>query len=87
MQQREPSPAVEHESPSAGQVRSAHECLRCKMCAEVIGVYEPLIALLHGQPHETSRAAREGVGAFGESAFTGPATRLEARHERRRAPR
>ncbi len=48
---------------------SSPESLRCKICAEVIGVYEPLIALLQGQPHETSRAAREGVGAFGEACF------------------
>ncbi len=47
----------------------AHQTVRCHVCAEVIGVYEPLIALLHGQPLETSRAAREGVGAYNEECF------------------
>jgi hypothetical protein len=43
--------------------------VRCRVCGEVIGMYEPLIALLRGQPLETSRAAREGVGAYGEECF------------------
>jgi hypothetical protein len=32
------------------------EALHCGHCGDVIGVYEPLIRLLHGRPHETSRA-------------------------------
>lgn len=32
------------------------ELLRCKHCGEVIGVYEPLVRLLDGRVHETSRA-------------------------------
>lgn len=63
------SPPVEHEPPAGDRVQPAHESLRCKICSEVIGVYEPLIVLTHGQPQETSRAAREGVGAFGEECF------------------
>ena len=47
----------------------AHQTVRCRACAEVIGVYEPLIALLHGQPLETSRAARAGIGAHEEECF------------------
>lgn len=31
--------------------------LRCEHCGEPIGVYEPLIALVDGTAHETSRAA------------------------------
>jgi hypothetical protein len=46
-----------------------HQTVRCRVCGETIGVYEPLIALLHGQPLETSRAAREGVGAHEEECF------------------
>jgi hypothetical protein len=30
---------------------------RCRHCGEPIGVYEPLIALVEGRAHETSRAA------------------------------
>ena len=30
--------------------------LRCQHCGEVIGVYEPLVALIDGRAHETSRA-------------------------------
>jgi hypothetical protein len=31
--------------------------LLCHRCGEPIGVYEPLLTLLDGRPHETSRAA------------------------------
>jgi hypothetical protein len=31
--------------------------LRCRQCGDLIGVYEPLILLEHGQLLETSRAA------------------------------
>jgi hypothetical protein len=33
------------------------EMLHCHHCGEAIGVYEPLIAVVQGQPLETSRAA------------------------------
>lgn len=32
------------------------ELLRCHHCGDVLGVYEPLTALIDGQAHETSRA-------------------------------
>jgi len=32
------------------------EALRCEHCGEVIGVYEPLVALIDGCARETSRA-------------------------------
>jgi hypothetical protein len=42
------------------------EALRCRHCGEVIGVYEPLVMLVEGRIHETSRArdpgAAEGLG-------------------------
>jgi hypothetical protein len=33
------------------------EMLHCHHCGDAIGVYEPLIAVVEGQPLETSRAA------------------------------
>ena len=33
------------------------EPLRCSHCGDVIGVYEPLITVVEGQPHRTSRLA------------------------------
>ena len=36
--------------------------LCCRRCGEVIGVYEPLIAVSAGQSRETSRAAENGNG-------------------------
>lgn len=36
--------------------------LLCSNCGEVIGVYEPLIALVDGRPRETSRAAEPLAG-------------------------
>ena len=38
------------------------QSLRCDHCGEVIGVYEPLVRLLDGRAHESSRA-REPVGS------------------------
>jgi hypothetical protein len=32
------------------------QLLRCELCGEVIGVYEPLVRLLDGRAHESSRA-------------------------------
>lgn len=31
--------------------------LHCRHCGQPIGVYEPLVALVEGSAHETSRAA------------------------------
>jgi hypothetical protein len=33
------------------------DSLNCQLCEETIGVYEPLITLIDGRTHETSRAA------------------------------
>ena len=33
------------------------ESVHCDECGEVIGIYEPLVTLVDGRPHETSRAA------------------------------
>jgi hypothetical protein len=37
--------------------------LRCQRCEDVIGVYEPMIVVVDGQPRETSRAADGAAGA------------------------
>jgi hypothetical protein len=43
------------------------ERLRCVRCGEVIGAYEPLVALLDGRTRNTSKAAEAGGdGALGE---------------------
>jgi hypothetical protein len=34
----------------------ASQLLRCNQCGEVIGVYEPLVRLLDGRAHASSRA-------------------------------
>ncbi|MBV9197559.1 MAG: hypothetical protein JO168_25785 [Solirubrobacterales bacterium] len=34
---------------------------RCNHCADVIGVYEPLVVVVGGEPRETSRAAEPAV--------------------------
>jgi hypothetical protein len=34
---------------------------RCAHCGEVIGVYEPLVAMVEGVPYKTSRAAESGL--------------------------
>ncbi len=41
------------------------DALRCHHCGDVIGVYEPLITLVGGRTHETSRA-RETDGLSGD---------------------
>lgn len=46
------------------------ERLLCKGCGDVIGVYEPLVALKDGHPHETSRI-NERIG---------PASGIECYH-------
>ncbi len=33
------------------------DSVNCQLCGETIGVYEPLITLIDGHAHETSRAA------------------------------
>lgn len=40
--------------------------LRCRVCGEVIGVYEPLIVLREGAHHETSKAAADDGQLRGE---------------------
>ena len=43
--------------------------LRCQQCGDLIGVYEPLIRLGDGGPHETSRAAHPNPGDAGVPCF------------------
>jgi hypothetical protein len=45
------------------------ETLRCERCGDVIGVYEPLIALRDGIAHETSRAADPKASSSGAGCF------------------
>jgi hypothetical protein len=45
------------------------ELLRCHHCGDVIGVYEPLIALIDGQTHETSRAGAQDSAAVVEEYY------------------
>ncbi len=35
----------------------SQEPLRCRHCGDVIGTYEPMVALIEGEPRVTSRAA------------------------------
>lgn len=35
--------------------------MRCNHCEEVIGVYEPLVVVVEGEPRESSRAAEPGL--------------------------
>jgi hypothetical protein len=35
------------------------QSMRCRLCDEVIGVYEPLVVLLDGVPRRTSRPVAE----------------------------
>lgn len=37
--------------------------LRCGLCGEAIGVYEPLIAIEHGRARQTSRAAEPALAS------------------------
>jgi hypothetical protein len=37
--------------------------ITCDHCAEVIGVYEPVVLVTDGKARETSRAAEPAVGA------------------------
>jgi hypothetical protein len=37
------------------------ETARCRHCGEVIGVYEPLVRLLDGQAHATSRVLEPDI--------------------------
>jgi hypothetical protein len=48
---------------------STNAPLRCDLCSDVIGVYEPLIVLIDGQVVETSRAAYQHAGALGEGCY------------------
>jgi len=67
---------------SSDRPSPARTTLRCGLCEDVIGVYEPLITLANGQPHMTSRAAEAHVGAYGEpcfhrACFVAPATLID----------
>jgi hypothetical protein len=48
--------------PSAGPVR-------CRRCGDVIGVYEPMIALVGGEPRRTSRAAAHERGGSEQECY------------------
>ena len=40
------------------------EILHCHYCGDRIGVYEPMISIGDGRPHEISRAAMSGVASL-----------------------
>ncbi len=42
---------------------------RCELCGEVIGVYEPLIAIRDGQARETARSAEPEVADSASSCY------------------
>lgn len=48
-----------------------NEALRCAHCGDVIGVYEPLIAIVDGCPREISRAAERELAEAASSCFHG----------------
>lgn len=54
---------------------------RCEHCGEVIGVYEPLVRILDGRPHHTSRAL-EPSSQDGEHYHRACFERLEDQDER-----
>jgi hypothetical protein len=58
---------------------STNAPLRCDLCADVIGVYEPLIALIDGQVVETSLASHQDAGPLGEGCYHRACYRL--RHD------
>jgi hypothetical protein len=43
--------------------------VNCQLCGGTIGVYEPLITLIDGSPHETSRAAIHDPGSLSSLCF------------------
>jgi hypothetical protein len=45
------------------------EMLRCAHCGDVIGVYEPLVALVDGQALETSRTVEGFSSATAQTCF------------------
>ena len=45
------------------------ESVHCDECGEVIGIYEPLVTLVHGRPHETSRAAGSNPASDGAACY------------------
>ena len=52
--------------------------MRCARCGEVIGVYEPLVAIIDGEVRETSRLrSPELVAGAGEYFHAGCYERLE----------
>jgi hypothetical protein len=46
-----------------------NETWRCHQCGDVIGMYEPLITLVDGQPRETSRAVAQSTAVVGEECY------------------
>lgn len=46
-----------------------NELLSCHGCGEPIGVYEPLITLVEGRAHETSRAATMHQDSLGTESY------------------
>ena len=46
-----------------------NEPLSCHACGKPIGVYEPLITLVGGCAHETSRAAQLPHGSLGAESY------------------
>lgn len=46
-----------------------NEPLRCAHCGDVIGVYEPLIALADGRARETSLAAEAASADYNTDCF------------------
>jgi hypothetical protein len=63
-----PSPSRDRLARSSPQAATSAP-LRCRHCREVIGIYEPLLVLVEGQAHETSRAAKPDAGANGEECY------------------
>jgi hypothetical protein len=45
------------------------ELVRCQHCGDVIGVYEPLIAVIDGKTHVTSRACVQDSAAVVEECY------------------
>ena len=44
------------------QTGSAAGKVLCDLCGKIIGVYEPMVVLVNGELHETSRAAGAVTG-------------------------
>jgi len=68
-QQRDRRLGVAHGRPTARQRMEALDFIRCEVCGEVIGVYEPLVVYDGDSGRTTSRAAEPDLraGAAGYS--------------------